>query len=184
MSRNHNDSDLRHCCVGRWYHWNHLHSRTVTVEKQQQHQHSFFWWKNIQRTSGGCQKDVRITSRVCRDKYGKRIKIYPEDVQRKPRGCPEDIQRMPIGHPEGSKGSPEEGLGMYNNAYISMSRNHNDSDLNKALLCRWMIPEKPFKQWNCDCEEQQQHQHSFFDGKNTKDVWRISEGCQDDVYRM
>ena len=77
-----------------------------------------------------------MTSRVCRDKDGKKIKIYPEDVQRMSRGFPEDIQRMPTGHPEGSKGSPEEGLGMYNNAYISMSRNHNDSDLRHCCVGR------------------------------------------------
>ena len=77
----------------------------------------------------GCLKDVRMTSTGCRDKDSKKIKIYLEDVQRMSKGFPKDILRMSKGHPEGSKGSPEEGLGMYNNAYISMSRNHNDSDL-------------------------------------------------------
>ena len=85
--------------------------------------------KKMQRMSEGNLKDVRITSRGCRDKDSKNIKIYLEDVQRMSRGFPNDILRMSKGHPEGSKGSPEEELGMYNNAYISMSRNHSDSDL-------------------------------------------------------
>ena len=59
----------------------------------------------------------------------KNYKECLEEVRRMSRGSPEDILRMSKGHPEGSKGSPEEGLGMYSNAYISMSRNHNDSDL-------------------------------------------------------
>ena len=80
------------------------------------------------------QKDVRMTSRGCRDKDSKKIKIYLEDVQRVSRRFPKDILRMSKGHPEGSKGSPEEGLGMYNNAYISMSRNHNDSDLRHCCV--------------------------------------------------
>mgnify|MGYP006863942153 CR=1 FL=1 len=75
-----------------------------------------------------------MTSRGCRDKDSKKIQIYLEHVQRMSRGCPEDVLRMSKGHPEGSKGSPEEGLGMYNNAYISMSRNHNDSDLRHCCV--------------------------------------------------
>ena len=52
--------------------------------------------------------------------------VSEDDVQRMSGGCPEDVQRASRGV---QRGSPEEGLGMYNNAYISMSRNHNDSDL-------------------------------------------------------
>ena len=33
-------------------------------------------------------------------------------------------------------------------------------------------------------EKQEQHQHGFFDEKNTKNVSRISEGCPDDFQRM
>ena len=50
--------------------------------------------------SEGNQKDVRMTSRGCRDKDSKKIKIYLEHVQRM------------------SRGSPEEGLGMYINKDI------------------------------------------------------------------
>ena len=32
-----------------------------------------------------------MTSRGCRDKDSKKIKIYPDDVQRMSRGCPEAI---------------------------------------------------------------------------------------------
>ena len=83
--------------------------------------------KKIQRMSEGYQKDVRMTSTGCRDKDSKKIKIYLEDVQRISKGCPEDVQRRASRGVQ--RGSPEEGLGMYSNAYISMSRNHNDSDL-------------------------------------------------------
>ena len=82
--------------------------------------------EKIQRMSEVYQNDVRMTSTGCRDKDSKKIKIYLEDVQRISKGCPEDVQRASRGV---QRGSPEEGLGMYNNAYISMSRNHNDSDL-------------------------------------------------------
>ena len=44
-----------------------------------------------------------------------------------------------------------------------------------------MIPEKPFKQWTV---KNNNTSVAIFDEKNTKDVRRISEGCQDDVYRM
>ena len=50
--------------------------------------------KKMQRMSEGNQKDVRMTSRQCRDKDSKKINIYLEDVQRVSRGCPKDILRM------------------------------------------------------------------------------------------
>ena len=74
-------------------------------------------------------EDVKRMYRGCPENVQQMSRGSPEDVQKMSRGCPEDIQRMSRGHPEGSKGSPKEGLGMYSNAYISMSRNHNDSDL-------------------------------------------------------
>ena len=90
--------------------------------------------KKIQRMSEGNQKDVRMTSRRCRVKDSKKIKRYLEDVQRMSKGFPKDVLRMSKGHPEGSRGSPEEGLGIYGNAYINMSRNHNDSDLRHCCV--------------------------------------------------
>ena len=103
--------------------------------------------EHVQRMYRGCTQDVKIMYRGCPENVQKMSRGCPEDVQRMyrgyqenvqrmSRGCPEDVQRISRGypqdargHPEGSKGSPEERLGMYSNAYISMSRNHNDSDL-------------------------------------------------------
>ena len=90
--------------------------------------------KKIQRMSEGYQKDVRMMSTGYRDKDSRKIKIYLEDVQRMSKGFPKGVLRMSKGHPEGSKGSPEEGLGIYGNAYINMSRNHNDSDLRHCCV--------------------------------------------------
>ena len=107
----------------------------------------------------------------------------PEDVQRMSRGCPEDVQRMSKGHPEGSKGSPEEGLGIYGNAYINMSRNHNDSDLRHCCVDGW-YRRNHLNSGTMTVKNNNNISIAFFDERNTKDVWRISEGCQDDVYRM
>ena len=42
-------------------------------------------------------------------------------------------------------------------------------------MCRWMIPEKPFKQWTV----KNNISVAFFDEKNTKDVRMTSTGCRD-----
>ena len=46
-----------------------------------------------------------------------------------PRNDPKMSRGCPMGIPRASRGHPEDSMGMYNNAYISKSRNHNDSDL-------------------------------------------------------
>ena len=67
-------------------------------------------------------------------------------------------------------------MGMYNNAYISMSRNHNDSDLRRCCAdIRYQ------KTGNIHKVEKQEHQHGVFDEKNTKKVRKMLEGCLDDV---
>ena len=52
-----------------------------------------------------------------------------EEVRRMSRGSPEDIQRMPEGIQRGPKDLQRKDWGCIDNAYIGMSRNHNDSDL-------------------------------------------------------
>ena len=78
-------------------------------------------------------KDVRriLSTRRCPEHVQRLSRECPEDVQRISKGYPEDVQRASRGV---QRGSPEEGLGMYNNAYISMSRNHNDSDLRHCCV--------------------------------------------------
>ena len=73
-------------------------------------------WKNNFTFHSKVQQEDKDLSRGC-----------PEDVQRISKGYPVDVQRRASRGVQ--RGSPEEGLGMYSNAYISMSRNHNDSDL-------------------------------------------------------
>ena len=53
----------------------------------------------------------------------------PEDIQKMSRGFPEDILRMPEGIQRGPKDLQRKDWGCIDNAYIGMSRNHNDSDL-------------------------------------------------------
>ena len=80
----------------------HSHKETVTVEKQN-NSITFFDEKNYKE----CLQEVRRMSR----------------------GCPEDIQRMPEGIQRGPKDLQRIDWGCIDNAYIGMSRNHNDSDL-------------------------------------------------------
>ena len=63
-----------------------------------------FLMKKIQRMSEGYQKDVRMTSRGCRDKDSKKINIFLEDVQRISKGYPEDVQRASRGVQRISRG--------------------------------------------------------------------------------
>ena len=98
------------------------------------------------------------------------------------RGCPEDVPWMSIGCII---------MRMYNNAYISMSRNHNDSDLVQIDDTR-----KPgtFTQWNCDCGKTRKTSAWLFLMKKFKgcleDVWMMSslneksERISKDVQRM
>ena len=98
------------------------------------------------------------------------------------RGFPEDIQRMSKGHPEGSKGSPEEWLGMYSNAYISMSRNHKDSDLKCNCADRYQGNQESSHSGTVTVGKQQ-HQQTIFKEKKykgcQKDVRMTSRGCRD-----
>ena len=100
------------------------------------------------------------------------------------KGFPKDILRMSKGHPEGSKGSPEEGLGMYNNAYISMSRNHNDSDLRCYCADRYYQETMNIYTVEMWLWKNNNIRMTFFDENNTKDIRMMSEGCPEDVRRM
>ena len=64
----------------------------------------FFFDEKIPRMSEGYQKDVRMTSRGCRDKDSKKIIIYLENVQRISKGYPEDVQRASRGVQRISRG--------------------------------------------------------------------------------
>ena len=66
--------------------------------------------------SEGCPDDVQFESATALLDE-KSMRISKEDIQRASRRRPEGVQRISQGnargHPEGSKGSPEDGLGMY-----------------------------------------------------------------------
>ena len=109
---------------------NREHSRSGTVTGKNNNISMAFLMKKITkdvtRKLEECPKDVQRMTRGC-----------PEDVQKMSRGFPEDILRMPEGILRGPKDLQRIDWGCIDNAYIGMSRNHNDSDLRCCCADRW-----------------------------------------------
>ena len=77
-----------------------------------------------------CNNNISITFSMKENyKCPEDVTKSPKDFQRISRGCPRGIQRGP-------KDLQRKDWGCKHNAYISMSRNHNDSDLVQTNKCK------------------------------------------------